>query len=278
MTTRALSLIALLLCLSQLHGFAFAAAADPESSESWTKIRALLFGARPIERETKDVLQLFLPAQAEDAAVVPVLIRTKMAQTRERYIKNLYLVIDNNPSPISATFHFTPDSGRADLETRVRVETYSAVRAIAETSDGELFMATKMIIASGGCSSPALKDEAGLRNLGKMKFSVEENEIEFGRPNLVQVMINHPNWSGLAINESQVQFIKNINVTYGDKLIMSAEVDFSISENPNFRFYFVPKGNGELKAEMVDSADLKYSSTLDIKKPGIAAADSKPAN
>ena len=277
MRSRVLFLLAMLLCVAQFQQSAVAAA-DPETSESWVKVRELLFGARPIDRDAKGVLQLYLPAQAEDAAVVPILIRTQMEQTRERYIKNLYLVIDNNPSPISATFHFTPDSGRADLETRVRVETYSAVRAIAETSDGELFMATKMIIASGGCSSPALKDEAGLRNLGKMKFRVEENEIEFGRPNLVQVMINHPNWSGLAINESQVQFIKNINVTYADKLIMSAEVDFSISENPNFRFYFVPQTNGELKAEMVDSADLKYTSTLDIKKPGIAATEGKRAN
>ena len=45
---------------------------------------------------------------------------------------------------------------------------------------------------------------------------------------------------------------------------MSADVDFSISENPNFRFWFVPKGEGELKAVIVDSKDLKFESAVAI--------------
>jgi sulfur-oxidizing protein SoxY len=39
---------------------------------------------------------------------------------------------------------------------------------------------------------------------------------------------------------------------------MSAEVDFSISDNPSFRFYFVPEKEGELQAVVEDTHDKRY--------------------
>ena len=43
---------------------------------------------------------------------------------------------------------------------------------------------------------------------------------------------------------------------------MSADVDFSISENPNFRFYFVPGSGAELEAKVVDNKDLKFIASV----------------
>jgi sulfur-oxidizing protein SoxY len=64
-------------------------------------------------------------------------------------------------------------------------------------------------------------------------------------------------------------FIRHVEVAYAGKVIMSADVDFSISENPNFRFYFVPQSGGsELTAKVVDSKDLTFSSTLNLGKTG----------
>ena len=45
---------------------------------------------------------------------------------------------------------------------------------------------------------------------------------------------------------------------------MTADVDFSISENPNFRFYFTPSSEGELRAEVVDTKDIKVESFVKI--------------
>ena len=72
-------------------------------------------------------------------------------------------------------------------------------------------------------------------------------------PVLAQLMIQHPNSSGLAKDQMTqlfipAYFVRTVEVTYADRPIMTAEVDFTISENPNFRFYFVPKEAGELKA------------------------------
>jgi sulfur-oxidizing protein SoxY len=254
---------------------ALAADAAPQASEIWQKVRTSLFESRPIRTDADAIIQLEAPTRAEDASVVPISIKTRLIQSPERYIDKVYLVIDKNPSPIAAVFQFTPDSGRADMETRVRIEEYTYVRAIAEMNNGDLYMSARYVKASGGCSAPAGKDQAAaLSNLGRMKFRVED-PITLGRPTLAQLMISHPNNSGLAMDQSTrlyapPYFVRKVTVTYSGRPVLTAEVDFSISENPNFRFYFVPGGEGELKAEVIDSRDLTYDNQLMVRPRKLA--------
>ena len=46
------------------------------------------------------------------------------------------------------------------LSTRVRVDSYTNVHAVAELSDGQLYAAQRFVKAAGGCSAPAAKQEA----------------------------------------------------------------------------------------------------------------------
>jgi sulfur-oxidizing protein SoxY len=243
---------------------------NPDGSPIWLKVRASLFQARPITQVVDDSLVLDAPVRAEDAAVVPIAIKTRLPQTTASYVEKLYLVIDNNPSPISAIFSFTPQSGRADVETRVRVDEYTFVRAIAEMNDGRLLMTTRFVKASGGCSAPPGKDPAAaLANLGKMKFRVDGEAVAH-QPVLAQLMISHPNDSGMVMDQATRQytpahFVRTVNITYAGKPVMSADLDFSISENPNLRFYFVPDGQGELAADVVDSHSLEFKSSVQVR-------------
>ncbi|MEO7335208.1 MAG: quinoprotein dehydrogenase-associated SoxYZ-like carrier [Caldimonas sp.] len=259
--------------LSMQHARAAVPTGDnPDASPIWQKVRASLFQSRPIEKATDDVISLEVPGRAEDAAIVPVAIKTHLSQEGPRRIDKVYLIIDNNPSPISAVFQFTPLSGRADIETRVRIDDYTHVRAIAETSDGKLHMATRFVKAAGGCSAPPGKDaEAALATLGRMKFRVEGG-AGTNQPVLAQLMISHPNNSGLAMDQvtrlfTPPRFVRQVKVTYEGQLVMSADVDFSISENPNFRFYFKPLGEGELRAEVTDSNDQRFETALKYRRP-----------
>jgi sulfur-oxidizing protein SoxY len=267
-------LFALMACLLSAATGASAqtlSADNPEGSVIWNKVRTSLFQSRPISSADKDVLTLEVPVRAEDAAIVPVAIRAGFAQSPTRYINKVYLIIDNNPSPIAAIFQFTPLSGRADIETRVRIDQYTHVRAIAETNDGQLYMSTHFVKAAGGCSAPPGKDaQAALVNLGRMKFRVDD-KVAANQPVLAQLMISHPNNSGLVMDQvsrlfAPAHFVRQVRVSYGGQLVMSADVDFSISENPNFRFYFLPQGNGELKAELVDSNELQFETALTYRR------------
>lgn len=245
---------------------------DPAVSPIWLKVRASLFEGRAIAPASPELLVLEAPARAVDAAVVPIAIRTRLPADASYHIAKLYLIIDANPSPISAIFQFTPDSGRADIETRVRVDDYSHVRAIAETSDGRLFMTTRFVKASGGCSAPAGADAAAAQAaLGRMRFRVE-GDLKGKEPVLAQLLIEHPNHSGLAMDQATRQYtpahyVRKIEVSYGGRPVLSADVDFSMSENPNFRFYFLPQGAGELRATVVDSKDLRFVAAQALREP-----------
>jgi sulfur-oxidizing protein SoxY len=249
---------------------ATAARSQESETDTWRKVREAQFAGRSFEQGADQVVALEAPIRAEDAAVVPILIRAVQPQQPDRWIHKIYLVIDKNPSPMGAVFTLSPESGRADIETRIRIEDYTWVRAIAEMQDGKLYMAMRYVKAAGGCSAPAGKDlEAAMARLGKIKFRTE-GDVQLNQPNLAELMISHPNVSGLAMDQvtrlyAPARFVRTVQVSYAGKTVMSADVDFTISENPNFRFYFVPRGNGDLKAEVVDSDNATFESSLAIR-------------
>ncbi len=236
---------------------------DPEDSLVWQQLKKTAFAQRAINASPNNTIRLDISGRAEDAAIVPIVIRTITPQKAERYIKKLWLVIDNNPSPIGVVFNLTPDSGRADIETRVRVEMSTFVRVVAETNDGSLFMDVKSIAAAGGCSAPGGADDSSA-NMGRMKIRLDD-EVELNKPNLAKLMVSHPNFSGLSKDDKRVQYVKHLVVSYAGREIMSADIDFTISKNPTFNFYFLPMEKGELKAEIVDTNDLKFETSLAIK-------------
>ena len=67
-------------------------------------------------------------------------------------------------------------------------------------------------------------------------------------------------------------FVRGIEVRHNGKMVMSADMDFSISENPNFRFYFVPGSGGELDAKVIDNKDLEFTASVRLDSPRVGAA------
>ncbi|AYH44000.1 quinoprotein dehydrogenase-associated SoxYZ-like carrier [Azoarcus sp. DN11] len=260
----------ILTCCVAGSGAAFAASDDADANAVWRSLRAGLFSERPIAAADADTLVLEAPARAEDAAIVPIAVRSRLDPATGRGVKTVWLVVDGNPSPVAATLHFGPASGGADVETRLRIEQYGFVRAIAELDDGSLHMATRFVKASGGCSAPAGKDPAAAAaNLGRMRLKVEEAGSAGGALRRAQLMISHPNTSGLAMDQltrlyPKPHFVRQVTVRYRGQPVFAAEVNFSISENPSFRFVFRSDGDGELEAVVVDTEDRTFQSRVPV--------------
>lgn len=242
---------------------------EAESSEIWERIKASFFNDGPIQLDLSgEVVTLRAPTRAQDASTVPVTISTRLSPTPARYVEKLYLIVDKNPSPIAGVFSFTPESGQAEIETRVRVEEYSHMRAVARLSDGSTYMTVRYIKAAGGCSSPT-GTAPDLENFKARVRLRTEDKVTVGRSSVAQLMIHHPNTSGLAKDQLTQLFIpayyvRTVRVTYAGKLILNADVDFSISENPNFRFHFVPTQAGELKATIIDTKEREWEGHVDV--------------
>ncbi|MBK7616356.1 MAG: quinoprotein dehydrogenase-associated SoxYZ-like carrier [Vitreoscilla sp.] len=237
---------------------------DPESSPMWHKLRQQLFEGRSIQMDARISLQA--PRRAEDPAFVPLAIHVAPGATPADDIRRLTLLIDNNPTPIAAVVDLPAGGAMADLETRVRVDEYTFVRAVAETADGRVLMATRFVKASGGCSAPAGGDEAAMRAaMGRMLFRLEgAAPTAAGQAMTVQWMVSHPNHSGMAMNQltrtfTPSEYVRKLHIYQGDRLLLAADVDFALSENPSLRFRFVPQGNAPLRAEVVDTFERRYS-------------------
>lgn len=237
---------------------------DPEASVRWRQIRPALFGTRAIATAQDPQLTLGAPRRADDPAFVPLALRSTIAPDAANALRRLWLVIDNNPSPIAAIFDLNADGALPELETRARIDEYSFVRAIAETADGRLLMATRFVKASGGCSAPPGGDEAAmLAAMGRMRFRASEPARE-GELLTVQWQVNHPNHSGMAMDQlkrtfTPAHYVRTVRITQGDRLLLSADVDFALSENPTLRFRFKPRGAADLAAEVVDTHERRYS-------------------
>lgn len=243
------------------------ASAETQDETAWLSgVKTQMFGEREIT-EGEEVVELTAPYRAEDPALVPVQVTSKIPQTAEKYVKTITLVIDNNPVPFAAAFTFTPESGQADVAMRLRVNSYTYVRAIAETNDGKLHMAKAYVKASGGCSAPIGADiEAAMARMGKMKFKFEGERVTPHEPNLTQLLISHPNITGLQMDQisrivKPAHYVEDVKVSFNGKAVMTAKTDIAVSADPNFRFYFVPAQAGELKAEIRDNLGNQFTAT-----------------
>lgn len=249
------------------------AAAD----QRWEMLSLRYFGERAIiEGEQQDVVHIDVPTRTEDDAFVPVAIDTT-PQPGISPLKKLYLIVDINPIPVAGVFSMTRQRPLENIATRVRVNGYSYVRAIAETTDGELYMAKELVKSRGvACAAPPITSpEEAAQNLGKMRFRLLRPQ-QPDEQSAVQLMINHPNATGLQKDQVSLlyipeHYVREIEVTFNDELLMHAETTYSISENPSFRFSFKPEESGLLKARMVDTKDNVFFLSSEIEpKPAVS--------
>ena len=94
--------------------------------------------------DSKDVA-ITSPDIAENGAVVPVSVTSKLAKTQE-----IYILVEKNPQPLTATFTI-PEGTDAFVSTRVKMGQSTNVVAVVK-ADGKLYSATKETkVTLGGC-------------------------------------------------------------------------------------------------------------------------------
>lgn len=243
-----------------------------KDGETWAELSYDVIGD-VVPQDGAALFSVDAPYRAHDAAIVPLHI--KQDPSSDQTITKLIIVVDENPAPVVAEFDFTPDMGHIDLETRVRVDSYSNIRVIAQTADGAVYMNGRFVKASGGCSAPALKGmEAALANAGKMRLKLfdaqAENAAASSSRQQAQVMIRHPNYSGMQRNQVTQLFIpaffvQELEVFQGDTKLWSMEGGISISEDPVFRFSYLPNGAETFRVKATDTDGNIYEKSFNIQ-------------
>ncbi len=246
-----------------------AAGSEQPSEETWNNIKGDIFKDHPI-LDGAGLVILDAPRRAEDAAVVPIGMRVNFTAGDKRTLQSLTLVIDENPAPVAATFTIGPHSGVTSISTRVRVDTYSYVRVVAELSDGQLYGVKAYVKASGGCSAPAAANADATKSmLGQMKFRTFHPEAD-ALPE-AQIMLRHPQNSGLQMDQLTRLyvppfFIENLKIWQGDDLVVAMDGGIAISEDPNIRFNYKPNGAANFRAEATDTSKDRFKDEWLIEK------------
>ena len=125
------------------------ATAAPPPAEPWKELlKGILGDATPASGK----IAMDLPEIAENGNTVPFNFLVESRMTEADYVKKLHVISTANPLPQIATFEFTPQSGKAQVSSRMRLGRTQDVVALAEMSDGKFFMTTKTIkVTIGGC-------------------------------------------------------------------------------------------------------------------------------
>ena len=235
------------------------------ASATWDDLRGDVLGDEVSLASADGILSVDAPYRAHDAATVPIQLKQMDPSAQ---IRAATVVVDENPAPVAGVFTFGEGMGELDFELRVRVDQYSNVRVIAETEDG-FHMTGRYVKASGGCSAPATKDAAiALANMGKMKLKSFDTGAKMSTPRReAQIMVRHPNYSGLQRDQITqlfipAHFIDHMEVWQGDELLFTMEGGISISENPVFRFGYNDNGAEALTVKATDTDGNSFESVL----------------
>ena len=120
--------------------------AGPQQVEAELK---KLFGDR---KPGDGKVKLDLPAIAENGLVVPIGVEVESPMTEASHVTDVLVLADGNPNAGVATFHFSPASGVAEANTRIRLAASQNIIGVAKMNDGSFFIASKAVkVTIGGC-------------------------------------------------------------------------------------------------------------------------------
>jgi sulfur-oxidizing protein SoxY len=104
------------------------------------------------KKPTEGKIKLDLPEIAENGNTVPMTVTIDSPMTEQSHVTDVLILADGNPRSGVATFHFSPASGQAEANTRIRLAATQNVIAIAKMNDGSFFTASKQVkVTIGGC-------------------------------------------------------------------------------------------------------------------------------
>jgi sulfur-oxidizing protein SoxY len=218
------------------------------SSSAWSFLRDKYYGDRTLGVVDENYMSLEVPANTPDPAATPLTLH--FSDDAHRRIRRVRVFVDNNPSPLVATFDFA-QTPVTEIDMHVRVDRFTSVRAVAETQDGSLEMRSAWVKASGGCSAPPTDSSQG-GALGQIKMRPAAD----GRAILVS--IRHPNSSGFQIDPKTgdsipAHYISHLSIEAGGKPLLTAETGISVSENPTLRIVSDQELGSPITVDAIDS-------------------------
>jgi sulfur-oxidizing protein SoxY len=93
-------------------------------------------------------IKLDIPPLVENGNTVPMTVSVSSAMTAEDHVRSIHVFNEKNPQPNIGNFYLGPQSGRAQISTRIRLADSQKIVAIAKLSDGSFWSATVDVVVT----------------------------------------------------------------------------------------------------------------------------------
>ncbi|GEO87290.1 MULTISPECIES: quinoprotein dehydrogenase-associated SoxYZ-like carrier [Alphaproteobacteria] len=245
-------------------------AASPALAEDqWPGIQMQLYGDRPVAGG-EGMITLDAPYRSDNDA------RTVMGATllapAGRSIRDVSLILDQNPMPVSAVIHLSRPIARFAFEATLRVNGPTPVHVVTELDNGTLYAVEGFVKTSGqgACSAPpGSNPEAALATLGNMEIEIGSLRAS-GKSDLLtdlarlrnqqvsmSLKISHPSHSGMQMDQISLLFIpmryvERVDIDLDGQRFADVTGSISLSENPEFTLS-IPAASHVIDVTMTDT-------------------------
>lgn len=243
------------------------------AQEAWLDIKDVLFENRPLTPAGRMIL-------AEVPTRTPNDLRTHLSAFVQappnEYLGKIWLIIDNNPMPVSAVFDLDRPLPWFYFDTTMRINMQSPVHIVFETTSGALYVAQYHVKTSGtgACAAPPGTDpEKALATLGQMDLgitSLNPSDIRAKRQARnnarLDIHLNHPSHSGLQKDQITLLFIpfryvEHLDIKLDDMPYVRVEGSISLSENPQISIS-IPQTATNVTVSLQDTEGTKTNAQM----------------
>ena len=93
-------------------------------------------------------VKLDIPPLVENGNTVPMTVSVASPMTPDDHVRSIHVFNEKNPQPNIGNFHLSPQAGRAQVATRIRLADSQKVAAIARMSDGSFWSASADVVVT----------------------------------------------------------------------------------------------------------------------------------
>ena len=214
---------------------------------AWTSLSEALYRDRTLN-DGAAYISIDVPYRTADDARTQ--IAAQLAAPEGLLLGSVTVILDENPMPVSAVFQLDQPVPRFFFDLTMRVNGPTPMHVVAETTDGQLFVADSFVKTSGqgACSAPPGTDlKEALATLGDMTIDIEPMRALAAtggkldalslRQHRMNLDISHPSNSGMQMDQitllfTPMRYVETLEIDLDGAGYVDVTGSISLSENP----------------------------------------------
>ena len=219
---------------------------------------------------THEGLEVDLPEHADVGSSVPLGIRVRAGMTESDYPRVVHVLAHGNPTPHVLSVWFSPASGRAEFNTRIRLERSQKVTAVAQMSDGRHIRVDRDVSVSfGACAQIGTGSNDDIFSFKPQPRVNVPATAQKGSLVPIRALISHPMETGLRLDATdewvRKRIITSFECRYNGVEVFRARLYPAVATNPYFMFYARALESGSFDFKWYDMIDMTFRAKANIR-------------